>query len=509
MTGVSVRRSRVTPTRAAAFAALAVAALGAVTLNRDLVGVFYDDGLYAGIALALARGLGYVHPHLPGMPAVVHYPPLYPLVLAPLFGMFSVSTAGLLAKVLNLALNAVTTGLITWHATRTDLLGPEAPPWLAAALVTAAGLAIPMLAMQAVLFSEPLFGFLVALAVILADAPPACLSSVAAAGLAGLAAALALLTRSIGVALGAGIVLFLLERRRVSWRGLALAAGPITLAAGGWGLWVARHHQLIDPAMALNYGSYAEVVRQAGFGATWSTLPHVLRPLGDLLLSWLPLRPLYLLCAALTVAVSLWGLARVVRRSAIGWSLVLYLAILAVWPYASDRFLWIMLPWILLIGASGGFALWRHRQLHLPLTLLAVVLAIGWTQVEARGFAGRWWGTTAHAISANFTELLPWVRSLPDSAVLATDDEALVWLYTGRTCVPFYVYGYRGSALTIPGPPEHRAYLERLRTTHILLPGGGSGSDEELDALLGAYPGWLSVVHRWPGGRMALRVHER
>ena len=84
-----------------------------------------------------------------------------------------------------------------------------------------------------------------------------------------------------------------------------------------------------------------------------------------------------------------------------------------------------------------------------------------------------------------------------------------MWLYTGRTCVPFYVYGYRGSALTIPGPPEHRAYLERLRTTHILLPGGGSGSDEELDALLGAYPGWLSVVHRWPGGRMALRVHER
>ncbi len=498
-----------TPPRAAGLAALAVAALGAVTLNRDLVGVFYDDGLYAGIALALARGLGYVHPHLPGMPAVVHYPPVYPLVLAPLFGMFSVSTAGVLAKVLNLALNAATAGLVTWHATRTDLLGPEAPPWVAAALVTAAGLAIPMLAMQAVLFSEPLFGFLVASAVLLADAPPARLSPVAAAGLAGLAAALALLTRSIGVAFGAGIVLFLLERRRVSWRGLALAAAPPALAAGGWGLWVWRHRQVIDPAMALNYGSYAEVVRQAGLGATWSTLPHVLRPLGDLLLSWLPLRPLYVLCAALTVAVSLCGLARVVRRSAIGWSLVLYLAILAVWPYASDRFLWIMLPWILLVAASGGLALWRHRPLHVPLTLLAAVLTIGWTQVEARGVAGRWWGTTAHAISANFTELLPWVRSLPDSAVLATDDEALVWLYTGRTCVPFYLYGYRGSVLTTPGPAEHRAYLERQRTTHILLPGGGSGSDEELDALLGAYPAWLSVVHRWPGGRLALGVHDR
>src|SRR2546430_12133602 len=182
------------------------------TLFRS-IGVFYDDGLYAGLALALARGLGYVHPHLPAMPAAVHYPPLYPLVLAPLFGMFSVSTAGLLAKLLNLALNAITAGLVTWHATRTDLLGPRAATSVAAALVTAAALAIPTLSMQAVLCSEPLFGFLVAMAVILADVPPAPLSSVAGAGLAGLAAALALLTRSIGVAVGAGIVLFLVERR--------------------------------------------------------------------------------------------------------------------------------------------------------------------------------------------------------------------------------------------------------------------------------------------------------
>jgi len=32
--------------------------------------------------------------------------------------------------------------------------------------------------------------------------------------------------------------------------------------------------------------------------------------------------------------------------------------------------------------------------------------------------------------SANFAELLPVVQNLPDSAVLATDDEALVWLYS-------------------------------------------------------------------------------
>src|SRR2546423_15425219 len=99
------------------------------------------------------------------------------------------------------------------------MLAPRAPTSVAAARVTAAALAIPMLAMQAVLFSEPLFGFLVAMAVILADVPPARLSSVAGAGLGGVAAAVALLTRSIGVAVGAGIGLFLVERRSGSLRG--------------------------------------------------------------------------------------------------------------------------------------------------------------------------------------------------------------------------------------------------------------------------------------------------
>src|SRR5574342_103999 len=108
-------------------AAFAVAlAGGALTLNHYLVGVFYDDGMYAGLAWALARGLGYVHPNLPGMPAAVHFPPLYPLLLAPLFGALPVSAAALAGKVLNVALAAGGAGLIAWHATRRELLGP--PP---------------------------------------------------------------------------------------------------------------------------------------------------------------------------------------------------------------------------------------------------------------------------------------------------------------------------------------------------------------------------------------------
>lgn len=499
-----------TPRRAGVAVGLLAAAVGALALNRDLVGVFYDDGLYAGIAIALSRGLGYVHPHLPGTPAVVHYPPLYPLLLAPLFGAFSLPTAALLGKLLNLLLAALGAGLIAWHAARAQLLGDGAPAWLGPALVAAAAISIPVLATQAVLFSEPLFGVLLAAAVILADArsAPARLSGTGAAALAGLAAALALLTRSIGVAAGAGIVLFLVLARRAPWRRALAAAGPALLAAAGWGLWVMRHRGGIDPALAMNYGSYLETVKQAGLGVFWPAMRALFQPLGHLTLGLVAPSAAYYPVAAAAAAVGGYGLWLLLRRSAAGWTLVGYLGILAVWPFPSDRFLWGVLPWLGLAWFAGAAALWRKRLLRLPVLALAAILATGYGLVQVRGFAGRWWGTTAHRISANFGELLPWLATLPQDAVVATDDEALVWLYTRRTAVPLYVYGYSGRAETRPTLQEHRAYLERAGVTHILVSGFGSGSDVELDALLGAYPRWLVVIHLWPGGRAMFRVNH-
>ena len=52
-------------------AAAVTLAVGIIALNQALVGVFYDDGLYAGLAIALSTGMGYVHPNLPHTPAVV------------------------------------------------------------------------------------------------------------------------------------------------------------------------------------------------------------------------------------------------------------------------------------------------------------------------------------------------------------------------------------------------------------------------------------------------------
>jgi hypothetical protein len=389
-----------------------VGIVGAFTINDSLVGVFYDDGLYAGLALALGTGQSYVHLHLPGAPAAVHYPPLYPVLLAPLFGALPLSAAALAAKILNLILAATAAGLVAWHAARTQILGEGLPRWLAPVIVAAAAISIPVLATQAVLFSEPLFAVLFASGVIAADRDPP------RPVLAGTFAALALLTRSIAIAAGAGIVVYLLLVRRAPRRLALGVVGPVAIAALGWGLWVMTHGRDIDPALGLNYGGYGDVMSQTGLGAFGASLLDLPRPLGALTLAWL----------------------------------------------------------------------------RVPIVYQVV------------GLAGGWGGTTARGISANFRELLPVVAALPDSAVVATDDEALVWLYTGRKAVPFYLWSRRGREVVEPTPAEHRAYLERQGVTYVLLTGRGSGSDRELDALLGTYPGWLVVTRVWPGSRALLRI---
>ena len=483
----------------------------ALALNQALIGVSYDDGLYAGAAIALAHGQGYVHPHLPGTPAVVHYPPVYPLILAPFFGTMPVDAAGFASKILNVIIAAITAGLIAWHAARSELLGTGVPRWLAPAVVTAAALAIPCLVLQTALYAEPLFGLWLALAVVVADAPTEAGSQTRRAVLAGSAAALALLTRSIGVAAGGGIVAFLLLVRKVSLRHAALAALPVAVAALGWGWWAAAHARGIDPGMAINYGSYAEVVKQSGLSAYARSIPDLARPLGTITLAWVGLgsRPLYLLFGIAALLVGAYGWWLMWRRSAIGFTLVGYVAILAVWPFDPDRFEWAVLPWIALIWAAGAVQLYRRdRRLHIPVGLLAAAIVVGYLIQESTGLAHRGWRNSYVQANGAFREMLPTLTALPANAVLASDGEALVWLYTRHPTVPFYVYGYHDGQWVQPTPAVQRAYLERMGVTHVLLTGFGGGSDQELNALLGAYPGWLTAVYVWPGGKALFQVRR-
>jgi len=475
--------------------AAATLAVGLLTLNQALVGVFYDDGLYAGLATALAHGLGYVHPNLPALPGAVHYPPLYPVVLTPFFGLLSVHAAAIAAKVLNALLGAAAAGLIAWHTTKTER------HWAPAVLVFAAAIAMPVLATQTVLFAEPLFAVLLAVAVIATDQQKS-------PWLVGAAGALALLTRSIGIAIVAGVVCFLLLRR-VPLRALVPVVVPPVIAAIAWSLWVAVHRSQIDPALALGYGTYFAHLSQAGLSAIGTNVPDMSRPLEGLAFGWISVRWLYEIVSLLALGIGLFGLALSTRRSAIGFVLIFYLIILAIWPHPPDRFLWAVLPWLVLAWALGVIELVRRwPRLRVPAVAFGCLVAGGYLYYEARGFSGRWWDTQARAISANFAELLPIVATLPDSTVVATDDEALVWLYTRKRAVPLYLESFRGSEIVRPTAEEHRAYLDRMGVTHILLASSSSPSAIELRTLIGAYPKILAALYRWPDGRWLFVVNR-
>ncbi|HLZ45709.1 MAG TPA: hypothetical protein VKQ05_08525 [Gemmatimonadales bacterium] len=463
--------------------------------------------MYAGLATALSSGLGYVHPNLPSLPGAVHYPPLYPLVLAPFFGILQVNAAAIAGKVLNALLSAVATGLLTWHAIRTAFLGPTTPRWVSGAIVFAAAVAIPVLATQGVLFAEPLFGVLLVVAIIATDAAA---SSGREAWIAGIAVALALLTRSIAIAVLAGVCCFLLLRRAPR-RVIVIVAVPGIVAALLWSLWVAIHARQIDPELALGYGTYFAHISQAGLSAVSGNVRDMSRPLEALVFGWLPWAWLYVVLATVSLGIGLYGLWLALQRSPIGISLVFYFIILAIWPYPPDRFIWAVLPWLALIWAAAMFDFWRRwtaRPARITIALLGALVAGGYLLYQYRGFRGRWWDTEARSISANFAELLPVVANLPDSAVVATDDEALVWLYTRRRAVPLYLESYHGRELIRPTPAEHRAYLERMHVTHILLASATSPSAIELRALLGAYPSSLTGIYRWSDGRWLFSVNR-
>ena len=497
------------PRRAALITAAVVAVVSLPTLNRLLVGVFYDDGLYAGLALALARGEGYVHPHLPGSPQAVHYPPLYPAVLAPLFGLLPLAAAALAAKVLNLALGAVAAGVLAGHALRRRLLGDGIPVWAYVVTVAAAATAIPALATQSVLFAEPLFALLFVATVAVTDQPPTRLEPRQAALLAGSLAALALLTRSIGVALGGGAMVYALWRRRVGWSQAVLLAAPLAVAALAWGWWVTAHQGDIDPALALNYGSYFAALGQSGFAGMGGGARDLPRPLVALTLGWVPGTVPLVALAVLAGAVLIAGLVRLIERTSAGLALVGYGAILAVWPYPPDRFLWVVLPWLALAFVAGAVALWARRALRGLVAVAAAAVVLGFAQYQVRGIAGRWWEGAARNISATFADLLPVIRELPADAVVATDDEALVWLYTSHRAVPLYLFSYSGRETVEPDAAAQRAFLERQGVTHVLLAAASGESARQLRGLIAAYPGWLEPVHRWHGGRWLFAVKDR
>lgn len=416
-------------------ALLALGVLLTTGSSHSSVGVFYDDGIYLDLARALISGSGYRHLALPGTPAGVHYPPLFPAWLASwswLRSLFGPHDVVAWLKLGNVLLTTVAVALWTsWGVRRLSL-----HPAVAGAITAVSLLIVPARAVTSVLFSEPLSWVLLAAALLFVpdeseSDPRRWIAGVAAAALLPMA-------RSILLPLAIAAAWQLVRTRRLSiaWRAafIALTLAPMV----AWSLWTASHGAEIPPGWQANYGSYTGM-----WLASWSSP-------GDLIaLAWRQLGGIVRITtaiwsapgaavAALCMALGAGVLCRSQRWVLLG-SLG-YVALVLVWPIEPDRFVWGVLPLVALLGAAGAAEIVRRlhaRRLAVILVLLVVALPAGaCTRWTVAGYRHRGWIVPQEIAERNAAPLVRWGRTLPADQAVLTGNDPLFAMATGRRAAP-------------------------------------------------------------------------
>ena len=413
------------------------------------IGVFYDDAQYVVLAKALATGRGYRFLNLPGAPLGTHFPPGYPALLALLWRVspaFPENVA--LMKFANAILLAVV-AMVTYRFAHRSL---ELPSGLAAASALAGTATIPSLLLSSSIMSEPLFLAMLIPALAwsereTSDAREA--SAIGAPLLLGAAAGVLTLVRTHGIALIAAIAIAYFVRRRRREAALATVAALIVLAP--WLVWVAAHNDALPPLVRGAYGSYFSWLvsgfREQGFHLLVVTLPDNVATIWmSIVRSIVPdvHWSLDALVGCVFVALTAIGATICWRRARVTTLFViLYFAIVVVWPFSPLRFVWGIWPLMMLFPSVGLAAAWeasdvRQRPQRRGGVLAAtVVLSVGILGFNVRGYENAWWSSNARYHARRVLPQLAWVaRATQPDDVIASDAEAAVYLYTGRLAIP-------------------------------------------------------------------------
>jgi hypothetical protein len=412
------------------------------------VGVFQDDGIYVILGKSLAAGEGYRYTNLPGAPYATHYPPGYPLLLALLWriapefpqniAVFTFTNAGLLA--------------VAAYATFRFAHGRLGLGALGAGIVAVAGTAsVPALSFGVFVLSEPLFMALLLPTLMLAERA-AERGEWREAALAGVAGGVLAMVRTTGMFVVPALILVLLVRRR--WVPAIGAATACAAFVVPWNLWVAANGAAIPRALIGKYGPYdtwlADAVRARGLPFVWEVVERNAQSLygmtwamfgggsGSPTVLHLPVA----ICAALVLAA---GARRLARRAPVSaWFLVAYMALVMVWPFEPVRFVWALLPIFGAMFALGVAAVvdWKPASALPGLARLAAVgvcatLVAGFAAYNLAGVRQQWGNAVPRQTAARATPVVEWVRAFTrPTDVIAMEDDALIYLYTGRKGIP-------------------------------------------------------------------------
>jgi hypothetical protein len=486
------------------------------------VGVAHDDGMYVILGKALATGQGYRWLHVPGAPPATHFPPGYPAVLALLWWLFPAFPANVIVfKLANaLFVGVAATGCFWFVRARFDMSDIGA-----AIFAIVATLGIPTLTLSALVMSEPLFLALLLPTLLFGErVVESETRRTRDVILLALLAGIATLVRTHGVALIGAVVLVLSLRRQ--FRDAVIFAGVAIATLVPWQLWVASHSGVVPPTMRGNYESY---------GAWFSSGLHaeglaligrtVLRTSTDIaamfevfIAAGTP-RPVRLLALVALMALSIIGARTLWRRARVSaLFLVLYSAIVIVWPFSPQRFLWCVWPLLTLLPVLGvrDVLRWqssvkRERIARITALAAGVLLACGYVVYNVRGYRHQWWSSIPRLISRNVHPLLVWIAThTPRNAVLATEAESAVYLYTGRSTVPvgtFTVNEYFGPRTPVENAAVIRAVVTHYRPGAVVV-SSNAMRDAARELVLGNPP-TFAVVDTFPDGGLVLIPKSR
>ncbi len=246
-------------------------------------------------------------------------------------------------------------------------------------------------------------------------------------------------------------MLVLAWRRRWLAAVLVCVAGAVVMLP--WQLWVAAHAAEVPPVFAGKYGSYSAWLAggvRAG-GIPWMAQLVVFNVAQVIAQGWATLAvdtlPAVVRWAA-TVAVTAFfaaGWWRLLRRAPVAaWLVAMYLALVISWPFMPARFTWAIWP---LVGMIFGLAIeavvtWRpgprpQVAARWASLALALLLVAGYARYNYLGTARGWWTQVQAIVADRAKPLAEWVvANTPEDAIIATDDDVLIHLYTGRHTIP-------------------------------------------------------------------------
>jgi len=459
-----------------AMAAAAIALAVTMAAFQPLpVGIWVDDGHYVVLARALASGHGYRYLNLPGEPYGTHFPPGYPALLAVLTRL--VPEFPFNVRVFTFA-NALLTAGAAWGIVAVGHRRLWLPlPAAAVAAVTWA-IAVPTLMLSTAVMSEPLFLALLLPTLLLAERV-AREGGVRAAAAAGLMLAACMLVRSIGIAGLGAFAIMLATRRR--WRALGVAV--VTTAAGvaPWLAWKRLHQSPLPSAWAGMYGDYGAWLADgwSSHGATLFGKVAVqnARDIVEAFAGYWSAGPdgvFRTLLAVVLLVVTCVGLAISWRRApVIAWTLVGYFSIVLLWPFHPQRFVWgIGALWIPFCVA-GVWRVWesvsvatarRHRVLAATVLVALALCVPGGSVLAVRTRA---WNRVPRGGAETIVPMLQWiVRNTPPDALLASDAELVIYLYTGRRALPYVPFKASDRVGLMTADEAYAGLSEILRLYH-------------------------------------------